>query len=111
MQPEEGGRSQEDRLRDVSSLAERLGCTVTQLVIAWCLKNDSVQCLLFGASSVEQLYENIQSLQVTKNCFSYNIFKLRSETARLNQKVLIFFFNCAFYEKRAFSSKVNIFSI
>ncbi|XP_065348532.1 voltage-gated potassium channel subunit beta-2 [Cloeon dipterum] len=64
LQPEEGGRRQQDKLRDVSQLAERLGCTVTQLVIAWCLKNDSVQCLLLGAASVEQLYENIQSLQL-----------------------------------------------
>ena len=64
LQPEETRRQQE-KLRDISQLAEKLGCTVSQLAIAWCLKNESVQCLLLGAASVEQLYESIQSLQVS----------------------------------------------
>lgn len=46
-------------------MAERLGCTVPQLAVAWCLKNESVQCLLLGATSPAQLYESIQSLQVS----------------------------------------------
>lgn len=40
---------------------------VTQLKdfsLAWCLKNENVHCVLLGASSVEQLYENINSLHV-----------------------------------------------
>lgn len=41
-----------------------MGCTLVQLAIAWSLKNESVQCLLLGASSVDQLYDSIQSLQV-----------------------------------------------
>jgi predicted aldo/keto reductase-like oxidoreductase len=32
--------------------------------LAWCLKNENVHCVLLGASSVEQLYENINSLQI-----------------------------------------------
>ncbi|PSN38408.1 Voltage-gated potassium channel subunit beta-2 [Blattella germanica] len=63
LQPEET-RRQQDKLRDISQLADKLGCTVSQLAIAWCLKNESVQCLLLGATSVEQLYESIQSLQL-----------------------------------------------
>ncbi len=31
---------------------------------AWCLKNEGVHCLLLGASSNEQLTENIKALQV-----------------------------------------------
>lgn len=57
-------RKYSDKLRDVCALAERLGCTFAQLAIAWSLKNESVQCLLLGASSIEQLYESLQSLQV-----------------------------------------------
>ncbi|KAF4533265.1 hypothetical protein B566_EDAN010500 [Ephemera danica] len=61
LQPEEG-RRQQDKLREVGQLAERLGCTITQLVIAWCLKNDSVQCLLLGAASlVPKLNTNTMS--------------------------------------------------
>ncbi|KAG5336117.1 KCAB3 protein, partial [Acromyrmex heyeri] len=32
--------------------------------IAWSLKNESVQCLLLGASNIDQLYESLQSLQL-----------------------------------------------
>lgn len=31
---------------------------------AWCLKNDNVNSVLLGASTVDQLYTNIQALQV-----------------------------------------------
>lgn len=64
LQPEEL-RRQQDRQREISEVAQRLGCTVPQLAVAWCLKNESVQCLLLGATSPAQLYESIQSLQVT----------------------------------------------
>ena len=63
IQPEES-RRQTERIRELNSLAERMGCTLAQLAIAWSLKNESVQCLLLGASSVDQLYESIQALQV-----------------------------------------------
>ncbi|XP_022905616.1 voltage-gated potassium channel subunit beta-2 isoform X2 [Onthophagus taurus] len=63
IQPEESRRQQE-RIRELSGLAERMGCSLVQLAIAWSLKNESVQCLLLGASSVDQLYDSIQSLQL-----------------------------------------------
>lgn len=66
IQPEES-RRQAERVRELNGLADRLGCSLPQLAIAWSLKNESVQCLLLGASSVDQLYDNIQSLQVSKN--------------------------------------------
>ena len=31
---------------------------------AWCLKNEHVHNVILGASTVEQLYEDIQALQV-----------------------------------------------
>ncbi|XP_050446564.1 voltage-gated potassium channel subunit beta-2 isoform X2 [Cataglyphis hispanica] len=57
-------RKYSDKLRDVYALAERLGCSFGQLAIAWTLKNESVQCLLLGASNIDQLYESLQSLQL-----------------------------------------------
>lgn len=60
----EDGRRQTERVRELNALAEKMGCTLPQLAIAWCLKNESVQCLLLGAISVEQLYDSIQSLQL-----------------------------------------------
>lgn len=62
---EDETRKYSDKLRDVCALAERLGCSFGQLAIAWSLKNESVQCLLLGASNIDQLYESLQSLQVT----------------------------------------------
>ncbi|KAF7403262.1 hypothetical protein HZH68_006056 [Vespula germanica] len=62
---DEETRKYSDKLRDVCALAERLGCSFGQLAIAWSLKNESVQCLLLGASNIDQLYESLQSLQAT----------------------------------------------
>lgn len=63
LQPEET-RRQSERIRELNSVADKLGCSLPQLAVAWCLKNESVQCLLLGASTVVQLYDSIQSLQV-----------------------------------------------
>lgn len=58
------GRSHTDRLHDLEVLAEKLGCSASQLSIAWSLKHEPVQCLLLGATSAEQLHQSLQSLQV-----------------------------------------------
>lgn len=82
-------RTYGDKLRDLANLADTLSkipiffyfflffihekydtmihfpdCSMSQLAVAWCLKNDTVNCLLLGASSVEQFKENIHALQV-----------------------------------------------
>ncbi|KAJ8737535.1 hypothetical protein PYW08_000130 [Mythimna loreyi] len=57
-------RTYGDKLRDLSNLANTLNCTMGQLAVAWCLKNESVNCLLLGATSVEQFKENIHALQI-----------------------------------------------
>ncbi|KAL8585624.1 Voltage-gated potassium channel subunit beta-2 [Nucella lapillus] len=59
----EEGRRQQGKLRDLTVIADRVGCTLAQLAIAWCLKNENVHSVLLGASTVEQLYEDIQALQ------------------------------------------------
>lgn len=46
-------------------LAEKLGCTLIQLSIAWSLKHEPVHCLLIGAKTTEELHQNLQALQVT----------------------------------------------
>lgn len=57
-------KKQNDRLRDLSSLADKLGCSAAQLSIAWSLKHEPVQCLLLGATTAEQLHQSLQALQV-----------------------------------------------
>ena len=50
--------------REISALAEKHGCSLAQLVIAWCLKNDPVQCMLIGPTSTSELVTYFQALQV-----------------------------------------------
>ncbi|XP_070491844.1 voltage-gated potassium channel subunit beta-2-like [Chironomus tepperi] len=53
-----------EKLRELGLLAEKLGCSLTQLSIAWSLKHEPVQSLLIGAVSTEQLHTNLQALQL-----------------------------------------------
>ncbi|KAK2090756.1 hypothetical protein P7K49_030040 [Saguinus oedipus] len=60
----EEGRRQQTKLKELQALAERLGCTLPQLAIAWCLRNEGVSSVLLGASNADQLMENIGAIQV-----------------------------------------------
>uniref|UniRef100_A0A3Q3XIF7 NADP-dependent oxidoreductase domain-containing protein n=1 Tax=Mola mola TaxID=94237 RepID=A0A3Q3XIF7_MOLML len=60
----EEGHRQQVKLKELQVVAERLGCTLPQLAIAWCLKNDGVNSVLLGASRTDQLMENIKAIQV-----------------------------------------------
>uniref|UniRef100_A0A9J8DDG2 Voltage-gated potassium channel subunit beta-2 n=1 Tax=Cyprinus carpio carpio TaxID=630221 RepID=A0A9J8DDG2_CYPCA len=60
----EEGRRQQAKLKELQAIAERLGCTLPQLAIAWCLRNEGVSSVLLGASSTDQLMENIGAIQV-----------------------------------------------
>ncbi|TSM04837.1 Voltage-gated potassium channel subunit beta-1 [Bagarius yarrelli] len=59
----EEGRRQQAKLKELQAIAERLGCTLPQLAIAWCLRNEGVSSVLLGASSTDQLMENIEAIQ------------------------------------------------
>ncbi|XP_042347988.1 voltage-gated potassium channel subunit beta-2-like [Plectropomus leopardus] len=60
----EEGHRQQMKLKELQAVAERLGCTLTQLAIAWCLRNEGVNAVLLGASRTEQLMENVRAIQV-----------------------------------------------
>ncbi|XP_022118932.2 voltage-gated potassium channel subunit beta-2-like isoform X2 [Pieris rapae] len=57
-------RSYKEKLQALSDLANALNCSIRQLSLAWSLKNENVNCLLLGATSVEQFKENIHALQI-----------------------------------------------
>lgn len=48
----------------LNDLANELGVSLTNLSIAWCLKNPNVSSVILGATKVEQLSENLKSLEV-----------------------------------------------
>ncbi|XP_063157720.1 voltage-gated potassium channel subunit beta-3 isoform X4 [Candoia aspera] len=60
----EEGKKQQSKVKELQPIAERLGCTVAQLAIAWCLRSEGVSSVLLGVSSAEQLIENLGSIQV-----------------------------------------------
>jgi aryl-alcohol dehydrogenase-like predicted oxidoreductase len=49
---------------ELETVAKELGCTLSQLAIAWCLKNPRVSTVITGASKVEQVKENMKALEV-----------------------------------------------
>uniref|UniRef100_A0A7M4EIW3 Voltage-gated potassium channel subunit beta-1 n=1 Tax=Crocodylus porosus TaxID=8502 RepID=A0A7M4EIW3_CROPO len=67
----EEGRKQQIKLKDLSPVAERLGCTLPQLAVAWCLRNEGVSSVLLGSSNPEQLIENLGAIQVLPKMTSH----------------------------------------
>ena len=54
-----------DRLNKVKRLgkvADRLGVSLAQLSLAWCLKNKNVSTVILGATNTKQLDENLKSI-------------------------------------------------
>ncbi len=57
-------QEQVEKVKKLTKIAEDLSCSVSQLAIAWCLKNPHVSSVITGATKVEQLLENIGSIEV-----------------------------------------------
>uniref|UniRef100_A0A3P8UPX9 Voltage-gated potassium channel subunit beta-1 n=1 Tax=Cynoglossus semilaevis TaxID=244447 RepID=A0A3P8UPX9_CYNSE len=58
------GRKQQAKLKELNHIADKLGCTLPQLAVAWCLRNEGVSSVLLGTSNPEQLTENLGAIQV-----------------------------------------------
>jgi aryl-alcohol dehydrogenase-like predicted oxidoreductase len=52
------------KVKQVARIAHELGCTPAQLALAYCLKNEQVASVLFGATIVSQVHENTQAFEV-----------------------------------------------
>jgi voltage-dependent potassium channel beta subunit len=52
------------KVQALQTVAEELGCSVSQLALAWCLKNPYVSTVITGASRVEQVHENMKASEV-----------------------------------------------
>jgi voltage-dependent potassium channel beta subunit len=53
-----------EKARRLSTIADGFGVPMSQMAIAWCLKNPNVSTVILGASRVSQLQENLGALQV-----------------------------------------------
>jgi aryl-alcohol dehydrogenase-like predicted oxidoreductase len=60
----EEGQRQIEKVRQLTKIAEELGCSMAQLALAWCLKNPNVSSVITGASKPEQVRENMKALDI-----------------------------------------------
>ena len=61
------GLTDQERIAKVEALqpiASELNCTLSQLALAWCLKNPYVSTVITGASRVEQIQENMKATEI-----------------------------------------------
>jgi aryl-alcohol dehydrogenase-like predicted oxidoreductase len=64
LRPNFEDRRKNEKVRALKAIADDLGCPLAQLAIAWCACNPKVSTVIMGASRVEQLQENLGSLEV-----------------------------------------------
>ncbi len=52
------------KVKALASIAKQLNCSLSQLAIAWCLKNPYVSSVITGSSHPKQTEENMKAIQV-----------------------------------------------
>lgn len=72
----EKAKKQIEKVRQMTVIAQELGCTMAQLAIAWCLKNPNVSTVITGASNTEQVTENLAALDVVPKLTNEVIMRL-----------------------------------
>ena len=51
------------KIKKLQAIADRIQCTLPQLALAWALKNDKVSTVIMGGTKIDQLKENVASIQ------------------------------------------------
>jgi len=60
----ERGQERMTKVAALAPIAEKMEVKLSNLAIAWCLLNENVSTVILGASKVEQLEENLKSIEV-----------------------------------------------
>jgi voltage-dependent potassium channel beta subunit len=55
-----------EKVKKLEPIAKKLNCSLTQLALAWCLKNPNVSTVILGASKIYHLEENLKSVEIYK---------------------------------------------
>lgn len=58
------GKDKIEKVRQLTLIANDLGCTTAQLSLAWCLSNEKVSAVITGASRPQQVTENMKALDI-----------------------------------------------
>ncbi|TFK40821.1 voltage-gated potassium channel beta-2 subunit [Crucibulum laeve] len=74
------GQEKIRKVKELTALAEELGSTPTALALAWVAKNPNTSTVILGASSPEQVLENLKALEVLP--------KLTAEVVEKIEKIL-----------------------
>jgi voltage-dependent potassium channel beta subunit len=53
-----------EKVKQLKNISDSLGVSLSQMSIAWCLKNPNVSTAILGASKPEQLDENLKALEL-----------------------------------------------
>ncbi|MFZ8999000.1 MAG: aldo/keto reductase, partial [Ilumatobacteraceae bacterium] len=53
-----------ERIERLRPIADRLGCSMAQLALAWCTRHPMVSTVITGASRPSQVVENFEALDV-----------------------------------------------
>jgi voltage-dependent potassium channel beta subunit len=56
------GKAKIEKVRKLAPIANKLGCSLAQLSLAWCALNPNVSTIIFGATKIEQLESNLKAL-------------------------------------------------
>ena len=61
-QPE--GLAKIEKVKKLTTIAEKLGGNTSQLALAWAAKNENVSTIILGATKVEQIIDNCKAVQI-----------------------------------------------
>ncbi len=64
------GQDRVEKTRRLTEFSNELGISIIHLSLAWCLKNSDVSTVILGASSVDQLKENLKAADVVEKLTS-----------------------------------------
>jgi len=53
-----------EKVTNLTEIAEELDVSMSQLAIAWCMKNPTVSTVITGATRISQLKENLESVNI-----------------------------------------------
>ncbi len=59
----EEGQARIAKVRDLGAVAKELGISMAQLALAWCLRNPNVSSVITGATTSDQILENMEALK------------------------------------------------
>jgi voltage-dependent potassium channel beta subunit len=59
-----GKKGEFEKTKKLSDLSSELGVPMAQMALAWCLKNPNVSTVITGATKVEQVLQNMKSIDV-----------------------------------------------